>query len=104
MTVFKIFKYPLILKDDQSIEIDGAIRVYSIVKQGETPVMYVLVDTEKEQYNKKSVFEVKIIGTGHKIEDDTTNAFFLTYEFVNTIGFDDDAFMYHFFVRRRFLE
>ena len=95
----------------QSIWIDGAIRVLSIVKQRNTPVMYVLVDPDKVDFPKTSIFEVKVIGTGHQIDSGVgTPEDFGTWEFMNTFPVDvleldaDDYFMFHFFVRRRFVE
>jgi hypothetical protein len=106
MTVFKIFKYPLqITGQKQSVHIEGAVKVLSLVQQGERPVMYVLVDTEKKEYTKSSIFEIRMIGTGNEVQSNTeTPEDFRSYEFMSTLGFIDGSISYHFFVRRKFVE
>jgi Zn-dependent M28 family amino/carboxypeptidase len=93
-----IYKYPLDFteaaknKDNRwIIPIKGLIRVLSITKQQEKPMLYALVDTEKTNETK---VEVTVCGTGnpHLITKDMT--------FAATLGFQDDEFMFHFFYKR----
>ena len=89
-----IYKYQIpfgILKENE-IEIQGLIKVLSIVDQYEKPVLYALVDTEDKKVSK---IRVIILGTGH----DARIIMNEEWKFISTLKYNDDNLMFHFFIQ-----
>ena len=88
--MIKIYKYPLDLKKDQTVRIQGLLNVLSVVPQKNTPVLYAAVDTTIQA--SLSV-RVKLYETGQEIEPETRG-----YTFLGTLMLDGADYVLHAFV------
>ncbi len=86
----KIYKYILDGGEIQSLSISGFKKILSIKKQYERAVLYVIVDTE---VNATTDLWVKSIWTGQELFD--MNG----YEYLDSILFDNDDYVVHYFVK-----
>lgn len=85
-----IYKYPLDLGyTEQNIEIPEASQILDIQLQGETPVLWALVDPKKQ----KQQMGIEIHMTGHEIDTEHWDMFDMEHVKTLQIG----AIVYHFF-------
>lgn len=86
----KIFKYPLEVTDYQTVRVKRPAMLLSVAEQNNGIVMYVMVDDLESEIP----IDVRIIGTGHPINDDIEN-----YEFLGTVKLAGGGLMFHVFGR-----
>lgn len=71
-----IWKYEIKTTDAQSVEMPLGAKILTVQEQFDNPCIWCLVDTEA----KKAFRELRVIGTGHPIEDDFTGIYVGTYQ------------------------
>ena len=71
-----IWKFPLKTVEAQSVEMPLDAKILSVQSQFEEPMMWCLVEPDKP----KAFREIRIIGTGHPVEDDFTGIYVGTYQ------------------------
>lgn len=83
-----IFKYPLAISDNQTLELPVGFTGLSVGEQNGQLVMWALID--KDQTRVETV-NIRIYGTGHPIEIDTDQ-----YKFLGTVPMG--PFVWHVFI------
>lgn len=86
----KVFKYPLIVDDMQTVELPKGSKVLHINKQGGDERLYLWALVDPEESETEGV-RIRCAGTGHPIEEDGL-------EYVSTVFMLDGALVFHFFV------
>jgi len=71
-----IWKFELNTTDAQSVKMPLDAEILTVQMQNENPCLWCLVDVEKE----KAFREIRIIDTGHPIENDFTGKYIGTYQ------------------------
>ena len=70
-----IWKYPLKIESKQTLEMPGTgPKLLSVQMQAGVPCLWAVVEPNSEQ---KSVVVIDIVGTGHILEEDDTERYFL---------------------------
>ncbi|MBC2100613.1 DUF7352 domain-containing protein [Listeria booriae] len=87
----KIYKYPLEIKDSQTIDVPAESIVISIKNQQEQPVLYAVVDADCE---KKGQIRIECRGTGHMLSGEEP------FELVETVLFANGNLVFHFFTHK----
>lgn len=85
-----IYKYPLILKDRQQIELPTSAKFLSLQVQNSTPTMWCMVDTDDlESIKSTYMASIYIFGTGQEVtcSDD--------YTFLGTV--QQGSYVWHVF-------
>lgn len=87
-----IYKYPLSMNDSQTISVHGGVKPLSAQTQYESPVVWVEVDMESNDY---PTYEFKIIPTGapYPIDDEL--------QFLDTLQMLAGQLIFHVYWRRR---
>ena len=84
-----IFKYPLLVDDNQTVILPTGARVLSVAEQRGNIVLYALIDDEEKA---QSVYTIRIRGTGHYAGE------LDPCRFLGTINQHDGQFMWHVFI------
>jgi len=93
-----IYKYPLEITEEQTIELPTEVDILSVVSQRildgevENLVLYALVNTNRKF--EKQLIDIKIIGTGHKIDINDLDG----YTFLNTV--QQYKLMWHIYYKK----
>ena len=87
-----IFKYPLVLKEVQTISIPEGAEFLSVREQNDLPVAYFLVDPEQEKFS----LEFKVLGTGQPIEDNYLKGF----RYLETVSIYEGKLIWHIFSKK----
>lgn len=88
---WKIFKYPLEIKDSQTIDLPAESVVLSIKNQHGQAVLYALSDLDCE---RKGYVRIECRGTGHPCTGTEP------FEIVETVLFDNGNLVFHFFTHK----
>ena len=86
----RIYKYTLLLTDEQIVVLPQKARILSVQNQYERVVLYALVTPGEIPKSRK----VYIFGTGREISEYVAR----TCEFAGTAVLEDGAFVWHVFV------
>lgn len=84
-----IYKYPLAITDEQTIEIFRQHRILSIQYQGDKLMMWAQVDTETQKIEKR----MYIYGTGHELNPTK----YPPKRHVATVITPDQVFVWHIY-------
>ena len=85
--MFKVFKYPIDVTDDQTIVLPPDAELLKIMVQHDVPCMWVRVDTSKAVVP----WEFKLVGTGHPAPS------YETHIYVDSFMIEDGALVFHLF-------
>lgn len=83
-----IWKFELEIVDDQSIKLPRDSKILAVQTQNDNPCIWVLVNPD----NDKEKVHIRIIGTGHPIEDNFNGKHIGTFQVLNGSG------IFHVFV------
>jgi hypothetical protein len=86
----KIWKYKLEITDNVVLEMPRNAEILTVQMQGETPMIWALVDTENN-IEKRSF---KIIGTGNPVPDLARH---LSRKYINTFQMMEGRLVFHLF-------
>lgn len=89
--MYSVYKYPLLIQDEQVLVLPICSRILSVEVQGPTIVLYALVELGVEG---KSYGTVYMRGTGHDCDSRISNA-----AFIGTVKMLEGALMYHIFYK-----
>ena len=87
----RIFKYPLVVTDDQTVGIPGGSRILSVDNQNGVLTLWAMVNTDRPVEPR----HIRIVGTGHEIADKAA----ASLEFIGTVLMD--PFVWHVFEWRK---
>lgn len=85
----RIFKYKLLITDEQVLSLPLGSKVLSAIEQYDDVVLYVMVETEVKSERK---VVIKIVGTGHPIDFN-----FQTFKFLNSVSTHGGRLIWHVF-------
>ena len=89
-----IWKYKIEVADESTIKVPAGAKVLSASEQNDNIVMYMLVPYDNDPDIVKDI-EIRVVGTGHKIEFDP----FRDFKFLATITFHHGSPIYHVFYK-----
>ena len=81
-----IWKYPLLVTDEQTIEVPYEARFLTVQKQDKQPVLWALVDPKNHKISKT----IHIFGTGHEIPRDIGS-------YISTFQMHEGMLIFHVF-------
>lgn len=87
----KIYKYPLEVQDEQVVMLPTGAKILTVQAQNDRPCLWTLVNPTAP--NDMAV-TVRLIGTGHEIQDIDSLEYISTFQTVN------GRFVLHAFVKR----
>lgn len=91
----RIFKYPLVITDEQEVELPVGAEVISALNQRGQLVLYAIVDDSVSKTEKRIV---RIFGTGHVV--DVYHGSNSEYDFIGTVSMMNDELIWHVFVKK----
>lgn len=77
-----IWKYELQTTDEQSVEMPFGAEILTVQEQFDKPCIWCLVDSDA----KKALRQIRIIGTGHPIEQEFDGKYVGTYQVYSGSG------------------
>lgn len=89
----RIYKYPLIITDKQTISLPKGSTILSVANQREQLVLYALI---QDSTINTEEYKIRIIGTGHNI---ICNVQAMT--FAGTVLMDDGSLVWHIFYEKK---
>lgn len=87
----RIYKYPLMVIDDQFIDLPVCAQLLSVMNQNDTIVLYAMV--EDTEMNIEQI-KIRIFGTGNLIIEHSEHRL----RFVGTVPLHDGKLVFHVFV------
>lgn len=88
----KIYKYTLMVTDEQTLELPLGSQLLCAKEQKDEVVVYALVNPTEE--NREN-YKVLAYGTGHNIAEDLSD-----YSFLDTVLIFNGGLVFHFFYKR----
>lgn len=84
----KIYKYPLMITDEQFISMPTNAKILTVQTQKGIPCIWALVNTNFPE----KLYKIRIIGTGHPIEESFAG------EYISTFQMIDEGLVFHVFL------
>ena len=89
--MFEIWKFPLLIMDEQAIKIPATARFLSLIEQYDFPTLYFLVEVDDSPQFRE--ISLSIRGTGQPL----TKAFLDQSHFLGTISTHQGELIWHIF-------
>ncbi len=83
-----IWKYPVYMQDEFSIDMPPGAKILSVQIQGDSPQMWAMV--EEESFGRTQRRRFKVVGTGHPITEDGL-------AFIGTFQLRGGSLVFHLF-------
>jgi hypothetical protein len=90
-----IWKYPLVIKDFQEINLPENAEILTVQVQNYIPCLWALVDDDPEKDQK--MYKIRIAGTGHTMSDYLLNSG-EEYKYISTFQLDNGSIIFHVFL------
>ena len=87
----RIYKYPIEIRDEQTISVPKDSKILAIQTQNEQLVVYALVDINQKEMQ---TIEIRIFGTGHDLDINMTS-----WTYLGTVMTYHDKLVWHIFYK-----